>query len=62
MYHKISPYIYLTPISDENLFEVHEPNFQASVKPYRGMYNKLIILDGNKDGYDDVIFYCIDNE
>ncbi|MCD6485550.1 MAG: hypothetical protein J7L47_10625 [Candidatus Odinarchaeota archaeon] len=57
-----SLFIYLTPTSDENLFEVYELAFHASVNPYRGVYNKPILLDGNKDGYDDVIFYCVDKE
>ena len=52
--------IYLTP--NGSYFEVNEIYFENSVNPYRGVYSKPIILDGNGDGYDDVIFYCVDKE
>ncbi|MGQ4834475.1 MAG: hypothetical protein ACP6IS_11360 [Candidatus Asgardarchaeia archaeon] len=54
--------IYLTPTLDKTLFEAHELTFQVNVNPYRGVYNNPIILDGNNDGYDDVIFYCVNKE
>ncbi|MGQ4872200.1 MAG: hypothetical protein ACP6IT_10260 [Candidatus Thorarchaeota archaeon] len=57
-----SLFVYLTPTYDESLFEVHELVFGRSVNPYRGVYSSPVVLDGNGDGYDDVIFYCVNKD